>query len=125
MSDKTEIVRVRLPNGAVAHVEATVFGDPVAAAIAPVGEEEERRIALTEHSFDGVLKTVEGMAGAVWSVLKKVSPDKASAEFGFEVGIENGQLTGLFVKGSGKGNLKLTLEWGGGSISDPTDGDAA
>src|ERR1700679_3886992 len=106
MADKTEIIRVKLPNGSVARMEGTVLdtGAP---------SEEERRIALDEHSFDGVLDIVEGMAGAVWNTLEKIAPDKASVEFGFEVGLENGQITGLFVKGSGKGNLKITLEWGG------------
>lgn len=106
MADGTEIIQVRLANGAIARMEATVIGGSVAG-------EQERRIALDVHSFDGVLDIVEGMAGAVWDTLKKIAPDKASVEFGVEVGLENGQITGLFVKGSGKGNLKITLEWSG------------
>jgi hypothetical protein len=87
-------------------MEATIVRSGVTA-------EEERRIALDVHSFDGVLDIVEGMAGAVWKTLEKIAPDKASVEFGVEVGLENGQITGLFVKGSSKGNLKITVEWGG------------
>lgn len=106
MADETQIVRVRLPNGAIARMEATVVAAPV--------DEEERRIALVaDYPFEGVLNVVEGMASATWDVLKKIAPDKASVEFGVEVGLENGKLTGLFVKGSGKANLKITLEWGG------------
>lgn len=106
MADETKIIRVKLPNGAIAHMEATVVGGGGAA-------EEERRIAFDVHSFDGVLDVVEGMASAVWNTLEKIAPDHASIEFGVEVGLENGQITGLFVKGSGKANLKITLEWGG------------
>ena len=101
MPNETEIVRVKLPNGSVARIEATVFESRVLEG-AVAGEEDERRIALTEHSFDGVLNVVEGMAGAVWKTLEKIAPDKASVEFGFEVGVENGELTGLFVKGVAK-----------------------
>jgi hypothetical protein len=45
MPDKTEIVRVKLPNGSVARMEATVVESPTVFEGAVVGEEEERRIA--------------------------------------------------------------------------------
>lgn len=86
-----------------------------ATVLTPAGPlaEEQRRIAAVEiPSLGGVLDGVEGMAGAIWTVLQKVGPQKASVEFGVEVGLESGQVTGLFVKGTGKANLKITLEWG-------------
>lgn len=43
--------------------------------------------------------------------LQKVKPKKASVKFGMEMALESGQLTALVVKGSGKANLEITLEW--------------
>jgi hypothetical protein len=45
--------------------------------------------------------------------LAKVKPKKASVEFSLKVGVESGKLTSLLVKGTGEGNLKITLEWEG------------
>lgn len=101
MVQEAHIVQVKLPNGAIVGVEATLAG------------EEDLRIALETFSFDGVTKAIEGMLGALWDTLRKVRPQKATVEFGFEAGIQNGQLTGIFVKGTGKANLKVTLEWSG------------
>jgi hypothetical protein len=42
-----------------------------------------------------------------------VQPKKATVEFGVEVTVKSGKLTALIVEGEGKGNLKITLEWGG------------
>ncbi len=44
-------------------------------------------------------------------VVQEAKPDKASIKFGLEVTLESGKLTTLLVKGSGKGNLEITLEW--------------
>ena len=55
------------------------------------------------------------MTEILWETLKKIGPQKATLEFGFEIGIQNGQLTGFFVKGGGKANMKVTLEWAGGA----------
>jgi Trypsin-co-occurring domain 1 len=41
-----------------------------------------------------------------------VQPDKISVKVGIEVAVESGQLTALIVKGSGKANLEITMEWG-------------
>lgn len=101
MTEQTIIIPVKLPNGAVVGVEATMIE----------GTEEDRRIALQMPSFDGVTQAIEGMTEILWSTLKKIGPQRATLEFGFEVGIQNGQLTGFFVKGSGKANMKVTLEW--------------
>jgi hypothetical protein len=43
--------------------------------------------------------------------LKKARPKKATVKFGMEMAIEAGQLTAVIVKGSGKANLEITLEW--------------
>ena len=38
-------------------------------------------------------------------------PDKVNVELGFELSVESGELSALLVKGSGKANLKINLEW--------------
>ena len=63
---------------------------------------------FSEAELKGAIETVARVVG---DVLAKVAPTKATAEFGIELGIESGQLTALIVKGSGKANLKIALEW--------------
>ena len=41
-----------------------------------------------------------------------VKPDKFSVTFGLEIAVESGELTALIVKGTGKANLEITMEWG-------------
>ncbi len=61
--------------------------------------------------IEGFLETIEKFAENLMRTLKKVAPDKATAEFSVEVAIESGAISTLLVKGSGKGNVKITLEW--------------
>lgn len=99
MESRTEVVQVELSEGRTLYIEAT-----------PLGGEEE--VGITEQlKLEDVEKTIESVVSTVWHVLQKIRPTKGTAEFGIEVGIENGTLTGLLVKGSGKANVKVTLEW--------------
>lgn len=45
--------------------------------------------------------------------IQKARPKKVTVtvKFGMELAIESGQLTAVIVKGSGKANLEITLEW--------------
>jgi hypothetical protein len=58
-----------------------------------------------------VTDALEGIVDAIAQTLQKASPDKASVKFGLELAIEPGGLTAVIVKGSGKANLEITLEW--------------
>lgn len=103
-NEVTQTVRVCLPNGANVWVEAT-----------PVGP-READVAGFDHltevlSLDAVRRAIEGVASLVLETVKEAKPDKASVEFGLELGLESGQLTALWVKGSGKANLKITFTW--------------
>lgn len=99
MEAHSEIVQVKLENGMLIRVEAT-----------PLGSREED-VAFSIRPFKEVTDAIEGIAQSIVSSLEKIRPQKASVEFGLEVGAESGQLTALIVKGSGKANLKVTLEW--------------
>jgi hypothetical protein len=99
MEPRQAIVPVQLADGVKMHVEATMLG----------GEEE---VAFKILSFKEVTDTIESIAGSMIAVLDKVKPQKAGIEFGVELAVESGQLTALLVKGTGKANLKITLQWG-------------
>lgn len=101
MSTENDIVSVELTNGSIVRVRATVIGDY-----------EDVAAFDKVLSFKGVTDTIEGIASSLAETLKKVKPDKASIEFGLEIGVESGELTTLVVQGTGTTNLKITLEWG-------------
>jgi hypothetical protein len=66
---------------------------------------------LRNRSFDGVVDSIRAITNQLTVALQEVKPDKASLEFGVDIGVEAGQLTALLVKGSGSATLKITLEW--------------
>jgi len=99
------IVKVKLPEGAVVSV----------AAVAPEGVEEDISAGDKLASFEGVERSITAISKRLISAIKDASPDKASIEFGIDVKIEQGGLTGLLAKGSAGATLKVTLEWAAGS----------
>jgi hypothetical protein len=79
-------------------IEATVAG--------------QQKVALpSEFSFDVIGKTLESLAQELGATFERVKPTKAAVKFGLEVAVEAGKLTALLVKGSGKANLEISLEW--------------
>src|SRR5690349_21269319 len=99
METRSDYIQVKLANDEIVRVEATVLG----------GEEE---VAFKLPEFKQVTEAIEGIAKSILTSIEKVKPQKASVEFGVEIAVDSGQLTALLVKGSGKANLKITLEWG-------------
>ena len=55
--------------------------------------------------------TLEGIAQAIRSGLEQVTPSKTRVEFGIDLALKNGKLTGLVVEGEANASLKVTLEW--------------
>lgn len=98
MESRTEIVPVQINNNVQVMVEATVIGT-------------EEDVAIDIRPFQEVTDAIEAITSAMVQTLEKVRPDKASVEFGIEIGIQSGKLTTLIVQGSSKGNMKITLEW--------------
>jgi hypothetical protein len=105
---RIENIPVQLENGAFIRVEATVIGSSIQVGD---GEEIESDVGASIQSFKEVTDAIEGIAGSVVESLKKFKPSKSSIEFGVEFGYESGQLTALIVKGTGRANLKITMEW--------------
>lgn len=95
--DRTEAIPVALPNGTTIQVEVTQTG--------------REDVASLTFPFTKITAALEGIVDAIAETLQKVQPTKATVKFGMEVAVEPGQLTVLLVKGSGKGNLEITLEW--------------
>ncbi len=102
MDTRTAITRAELANGTIVDIQTTALG----------GEEE---IAFSTPSFKEVTDVIEGIAESLITSLQKVKPNRASVEFGLEVALESGRLKALLAKGTSTSNLKITLEWGGGS----------
>jgi predicted secreted protein len=94
---RSDTVPVQLPNGALVKVEVTQTG--------------REDVGFDVKSFQGVTDAIEGVAEAITASLQKVSPSKASVKFGLEIQIEQGSLVAAIVKGTGKANLEITLEW--------------
>jgi hypothetical protein len=100
MDPNSRVVSVRLPDSkAIIKVEANMIG--------------EQKVGLLpkEFSFGDVSGTIESLARELQQTIERVKPKKAAVKFGLELGVESGQLTALLVKGSGKANLEISLEW--------------
>jgi hypothetical protein len=102
MDSPTKIIPVELSDGTVIKVEVTSIG--------------EQRVAFQTRPFREVTDAVKSIAGELAITLKEINqtvqPDKISVKLGLEVAVESGQLTALLVKGAGKANLEITMEWG-------------
>lgn len=94
---RSDTVPVELPNGAIVKFE-----------VSNTGRED---VSFDPKQFQPVAEAIEGVVQMIAVPIQKVRPKKASVKFGMELAIESGQLTAIIVKGSGKANLEITLEW--------------
>lgn len=94
---RSETVPVQLPNGAIVKVE-----------VAQTGRED---VGFDVKQFEPIADAIEGVVQMIAILIQRVKPKKATVKFGMELAIESGQLTAIIVKGSGKANLEITLEW--------------
>ena len=94
---RSETVPVQLPNGAIVKVEVTKSG--------------REDVGFDTKQFQPVADAIEGVVQMIAAPIQKVKPKKATVKFVMELAIESGQLTAIIVKGSGKANLEITLEW--------------
>jgi hypothetical protein len=94
---RSDTVPVQLPNGAIVKFE-----------VAQTGRED---VDFDTKQFQPVAEAIEGVVQMIAAPIQKVKPKKATVKFGMELAIESGQLTAIVVKGSGKANLEITLEW--------------
>jgi hypothetical protein len=99
------VVEVVLPNGTVALVQAADLDGG--------GQVAEKVAWPASFDFAQVTGTLEGVAQAIRSGLKKAAPSKTTVELGIALAVRNGKLTALLVEGQADVSLTVTLEWGG------------
>lgn len=104
---RSDTVPVQLPNGAIVKFEVTQTG--------------REDVSFDPKQFQPVAEAIEGVVEMIATPLRKVRPKKVSVKFGMELTIESGQLTAIIVKGSGKANLEITLEWEQSSPAKPSE----
>lgn len=105
MADEQDIARAEV-NGQVVQLEVRKSEDP------------EVDVSIKDVlSFDGVTDSIQAIAASIESLLSRVSPNHASVELGFDIGVESGALTALLVKGTGSATIKVTLDWQRGSTA--------
>lgn len=68
-------------------------------------------VSLSVPDLEPIWGTVSAIASTIGARLSQAKAKKAVVEFGVEFAAEAGGLTALLVKGTGKANLKVTLEW--------------
>ena len=94
---RSDTVPVQLPNGAIVQVEVTKTG--------------REDVSFDPKQFQPIADAIEGVVQMIADPVQKAKPKKATVKFGMELAIESGQLAAVIVKGSGKANLEITLEW--------------
>ncbi|HAC63873.1 MAG TPA: hypothetical protein DCF68_10130 [Cyanothece sp. UBA12306] len=96
-----KIIPLKLSDGETIKVEVTQLG--------------EQPVSSETRIFKQATKVIKSIANDVADTLKEVNetvkPDKFSVTFGLEIAVESGELTALIVKGTGKANLEITMEW--------------
>lgn len=100
----SRVVEVVLPNKTVALVRATEMD---------AGGGPAEKVAWKDtFDFEHVAGTLEGVAQAIRTGLEKVKPARTTVEFGIELAVKSGKLTGMLVEGDANASLRVTLEWG-------------
>ena len=111
MNEKVKFVPVQLENNAIIKVEASSFDELIDETAGETGEVVEGEVSAVLDHLQEVKDAIQGIAQTLKSSLDEAKPSKASVQFGIELGYESGQLTAMIVKGQGKANLNITLEW--------------
>ncbi|MFB7590138.1 CU044_2847 family protein [Streptomyces sp. NPDC056169] len=61
--------------------------------------------------LSAVTGALASFAGQIGEALDRAAPDRATVEFGCQLGLDAGRLTALVVQGSANASLRVTLEW--------------
>lgn len=77
------------------------------------------------HNFETLSRSIKGIVRMVTEPLKTVQPQKATIKLGLEVGIEQGSLVAAIVRGVGKTNVEITMEWGKEELKELSEGTKA
>lgn len=72
---------------------------------------DTQKVAKLTYDIEPIKEDIKAIAQSFMGTLKTLAPNKISIEIGVEIGVETGKLTSMILKGSGKSNLKIGLEW--------------
>jgi len=97
---RTSFIQAKLADNTRVMVEVTQLTSPA-----------DTEVALSVPDLEPIWGTVSAIASTIGAKLSQAKAKKAVVEFGVEFAAEAGGLTALLVKGTGKANLKITLEW--------------
>jgi hypothetical protein len=97
--EATQQIPVTLEDGSVFLVEVPIT----------TGREVVHGGGLT--NFDSLSQSINGIVKMITGPLKTVQPNKATVKLGLEIGIEQGSLVAAIVRGVGKTNVEITMEW--------------
>jgi hypothetical protein len=111
MQEQVKFVPVKLENGAIVKFEASNFEELIDENAGETGEVIQGEVSAVLDRLQDLKNAIEGISQTLKSSLDQAKPSKASVQFGIELGYESGQLTAMIVKGQGKANLNITLEW--------------
>ena len=75
------------------------------------GAQYDQPVSRVDYHLGEICDPISQLAAGIGKGLAQLKAAKTTIEFGVEVAAEAGQLTALIVKGSGKANLKVTVEW--------------
>ena len=97
-----KIIPLKLSDGTTIKAEVTQIGEQ------PVSSETK----VFKQATSVIKSIAEDIAETYQEIKETVKPDQLSVTLGLEIGVESGKLTTLLVKGTGKANLEVTMEWG-------------
>jgi hypothetical protein len=103
---ETALITATAGKNAKIRVEVTRLDD------SPVGRTNQNISIPKIPDLESVWEMVAQISRGIAEKLKEAQAKKAAVEFGIEIGLEAGNFTAMLVKGSGKANVKITLEWG-------------
>lgn len=102
----TEIAQVAL-DGGVLYVEARPLDVPTDR----TDDLEGLGGAGRMPDLSGVTAALASFAEQLGGALHRAAPDRATVEFGCQLGLQGGKLTALVVQGTVDASLRVTLEW--------------
>jgi len=94
-----QYIPIELSDGSTIEVECIVSG-------------EQPKSIFKSAKLKPVLDKISTLASDLKEAVGSASPDKLTVEMGVVIGIKDGALTALILKGNADINLKITLEWG-------------
>jgi hypothetical protein len=96
--ENSMIVPLILDDGTQIKIEAT-------------GSKERDVTTIGELHISEITKLIKGIGASFKDVFESIGPNKVAIKLGLEVSVESGALTALIVKGTGKANFEISLEW--------------